>query len=75
MIPSRLTSIDKCHVVKDLGLRREGNHPRLVVGEAVVDPNQRRFPIKFTRQGQRDAMLGSIRHVFGAIELDSHELM
>ena len=55
--PSHLAMVQKGYVVEDLGLRRECNHSQFVVFEAVVDPNQRSFPIEFARQGQRNTML------------------
>ena len=73
--PSHLAMVHKGYVVEDPGLRRECNHSQFVVFEAVVDPNQRSFPIEFARQGQRDTMLRQVLYVFGRIELDSHILL
>ena len=73
--PSHPTTVHKGYVVEDLGLRRECNHSQFAVFLAVVDPNQRSFPIEFARQGQRYTMLRQVFYVFGRIELDSHVLL
>jgi hypothetical protein len=73
--PSRLTTIYKGHVVEDLGLRRERYHAQLAVFEAIVDPNQRGFPIELGCQSQGDTVLCLIHGVFGWIELNSHALL
>jgi hypothetical protein len=73
--PSHLTTIHKGHAVEDLGLRCERYHAQLGVLEAIVDPNQRGFPIELGCQGQGDAVLLLIRGVFGWIELNLHALL
>jgi hypothetical protein len=73
--PSHLTTIHKSHVVEDPGLRRERDHAQLVGLKSVINPNQRSIPIEFACQCQRDAVLRSVRGVFGWIKLDSHTLL
>jgi hypothetical protein len=73
--PASVTAVDECHVIKGVGLRGEGDHAQLVVPKAMVDPSKRSVPVKFPRQTQRHAVSGTVRRVFGGIELDSHELV
>jgi hypothetical protein len=73
--PSHLATIYKGHVVEDLGFLRERYHAQLAVFEAIIDPNQRGFPIELDCQRQGDAVLCLIRGVFGWIELNSHSLL
>jgi hypothetical protein len=73
--PSHFVIVNESYVVKNRSLRRERDHSHLTVLEPVVDPNQRSFPIEFARQGERNAMLRSIRNVLDRIEFDLHRLL
>jgi hypothetical protein len=37
--PAHITSVYKCHVVKNLGFRSEGDHSRLAVFEPFINPH------------------------------------
>jgi hypothetical protein len=68
-------AIHKGYVVESRGLRRESNHTQLGVLEAIINPDQRSFPIKFIRDAQGNTMFGTIAQILGGIELDLHHLL
>lgn len=73
--PSHLATFNKCYVVEDASLWCECDHAQLaVLLEAVIDPNQRSFPIELVCQGKRNAMFRLVCYIFGLIELDLHYL-
>ena len=47
--PSRFTTVYKRHSEQDFGLRSERNHSHLAVFDPVINPQQRSFPVEFTR--------------------------
>lgn len=73
--PASVTAIEEYHVIKGVGLGGEGDHAQLVIPKSMVDPSKRSVPVKFPRQAQRHAVSGTVRRIFGGIELDSHGLV
>jgi len=73
--PAHVATIHKGHAVEDLGFWRERYHAQLSVFEAIIDPNQRGFPIELGCQSQGDTVLCKICGVLGRVEFNSHALL
>ncbi len=73
--PAHVFAVYKGHVVEDTGLRREGDGADLVVVKTLIDPHQGNGPVELACESQGDAMFGSVRRIFGRVELDAHALL
>jgi len=69
---SYVDSVYKRHVVQNVGLWRERNHPHLVVPKPLINPYKRSFPVEFTCKRKRNAVLRLISYIFVRIELETH---
>jgi hypothetical protein len=70
--PLNIATLDKGDVVKSMGPRGKCDQPQFLIVETLVDPHQRRIPIKFARHRQGHAMLGLVGSVLVRVELDPH---
>ena len=72
---ANLGAINERHVVERVRLRRERNHPQFVILKSIIDPHQRRIPIKRRGDCKRNAVICPIRNVFLGIEINLHNLL
>jgi hypothetical protein len=72
---SDVSSVYKSDVVKDLGLRCEGQDSRLPVVLPVIDPEQSSFPVKPFGQAEAQAMLLEVEAILVGVEVESHALV
>jgi hypothetical protein len=72
---SDLISINEDYKEEPLSHRSQGNDSLLSVISSIIDPGQRRIPIKLSSRSQGDPVLTEIGCVLSRVEDDAHALV